>query len=44
MVSELGNVLKSGYYGSALGNNNVEWVADEVIKVEKKCFFFKKKH
>ena len=36
IVSELGDVLKNGYYKSPLGYDNVEWFVDEVIKLEKK--------
>ena len=35
------NVLQSGYYESLLGNNNVDWFVDEVIKLKKKNFCFK---
>ena len=42
IVSELGNVLKSDYYKSPLGYDNVEWFVDEVIKLENKmAFYFK---
>ena len=42
MVSQLEDVLKSDYYKSPLGYNNVEWFVDEVIKLEnKKAFCFK---
>ena len=30
------DVLKSGYYESPLGYNNVDWFVIEVIKLEKK--------
>ena len=37
------DVLKSGYYKSPLGYNNVDWFVDEVIKLENNmAFFFKK--
>ena len=40
--SELIDILKSGYYKSPLGYNNVDWFVDEVIKLEKKlAFYFK---
>ena len=36
------DVLKSGYYESALRYNNVDWFVSEVIKVEKKmAVYFK---
>ena len=36
------NVLKSSYYESPLGYNNVGWYVNEVIKKEnKKTFYFK---
>ena len=36
------DVLKSGYYKSPLGYNNVDWFVDEVIKLENKmAFYFK---
>ena len=42
IVSELEDVLKSGYYQSPLGYNNVDWFVDEVIKLENKmAFYFK---
>ena len=37
--SELGDVLKNGYYKSPLGFENVDWFVDEVIKLEKKMVF-----
>ena len=40
--SELEDVLKSKYYKSPLGYNNVDWFFNEVIKLEKKmAFYFK---
>ena len=43
IVSEMEKVLKSGYYKSLLGYNNVEWFVDEVIKLENKmAFYFKR--
>ena len=30
------DVLKSGYRKSPLGNNNVDWFVDEVVKLENK--------
>ena len=42
IVSELEDVLKSDYYKSALGYNNVDWFVDEIIKLENKmAFYFK---
>ena len=42
ILSELDDVLKSEYYKSPLGYNNVDWFVDEVITLEnKKAFFFK---
>ena len=43
IVSELDDVLKSGYHKSFLGENNVGWFVDEVKKKENiMAFFFKK--
>ena len=43
IVSELEDVLKSGYHKSPLGYNNVDWFVDEVIELENKiAFYFKK--
>ena len=39
IVSELEDVLKSDYYKSPLGYNNVDWFVDEVIKFENKMAF-----
>ena len=36
IVSELEDVLKSDYYKSPLGYDNVDWFVDEVIKLENK--------
>ena len=42
IVSELENVLKSSYYKSPFGYDNVDWFVDEVIKLENKmAFYFK---
>ena len=39
---ELEGVLKSDYYKSPLGYNNVDWFVNEVVKIEKKmAFYFK---
>ena len=36
------DVLKSGYYESPLGYDNVDWLVKEVIKLENKmAFYFK---
>ena len=36
------DVLKSGYYESPLGYDNVDWFVDEVIKLENRmAFYFK---
>ena len=40
--SELEDVLRSGYHKSTLGYDNVDWFVDEVMKLEKKAFYFKK--
>ena len=43
IISELEDVLKSGYYESPLGCENFYCFFDEVLKLEKKMnFFFKK--
>ena len=39
IVSQLEDVLKSDYYQSPLGYNNVDWFVDEVIKLENKMAF-----
>ena len=42
IVSELEDVLKSGYHKSPLGYNNVYWFVDEVINLENKmAIYFK---
>ena len=42
IVSELEDILKSEYYKSPLGYDNVDWFVDEVIKLENKmAFYFK---
>ena len=42
IISELEDVLKSGYYESPLGHENVNWFVDEIIKLENKMnFWFK---
>ena len=40
IVSELDIILESGYYESPLGYNIVDWFVEEVIKLEKKIFFY----
>ena len=43
IVSEMEDVLQSGYYKSPLGYDNVDWFVNEVIKLENKmAFYFKK--
>ena len=40
--SGLENVSKSGYHKSPLGSNNVDWLVNEIIKLENKtAFYFK---
>ena len=39
IVSELGDVLQSGYHNTTLGYNNVDWFVVEVIKLENKMAF-----
>ena len=40
--SELDHILKSGYYKSPLGHENVDWFVDETVKLENKMnFWFK---
>ena len=42
IISELEDVLRSDYYKSPFGYNNVDWFVDEVIKLgNKMTFFFK---
>ena len=42
IVSELEDVLKSDYYKSPLGYDNVDWFVNEVIRLENKiAFYFK---
>ena len=42
IISELEDVLRSDYYKSPLGYNNVDWFVNEVIKLENKmAFYFK---
>ena len=42
IISELNDVLKSGYYESPLGYDNVDWFVKEDIKLENKmAFYFK---
>ena len=43
IVSELNDILQSGYYKSPFGENNVDWFVDEVIKLENKMSFYFKK-
>ena len=39
-VSELNDFLQSGCYDSPLGNNNVDWFVDKVIKLENRMAFY----
>ena len=39
IISELEGVLKSDFYKSPLGYNNVDWFVDEVVKLENKMTF-----
>ena len=39
-ISELENVLKSGYYDSPLGYDNIDWYVNEVIKIKSKIRFY----
>ena len=42
IISELEDVLESGYYESPLGYDNVDWFVQEIIKIENKmAFYFK---
>ena len=42
IISELEDVLESGYYDSLLGYNNVDWFVKEVIKFQNQmAFYFK---
>ena len=42
IISELEDVLESGYYESPLGYDNLDWFVKEVIKLENKmAFYFK---
>ena len=42
MVSEVEDVLKSGYLKSLLGYENLDWIVNEIIKLEiKMSFHFK---
>ena len=40
IVSELEDVLKSHYFKSPLGYNNVNWFVVEVIRIENKMAFY----
>ena len=40
IVSELDDILQSGYYKSLLGYDNVDWFFNEVIKLEIKMNFY----
>ena len=42
IVSELEDILKSGYHKSPLGHEKINWLVDEIIKLENKMnFWFK---
>ena len=42
IISELEDVLKSGYYESPLGYDNIDWFVNEVKRLENEmCFWFK---
>ena len=42
IISELEDVLKSGYYESPSGYDNVDWFVKEIVKLENKmAFYFK---
>ena len=43
LISEIVDILKSGYYESPLGYDNVNWFVNEVIKLENKMTFWFKK-
>ena len=43
IVSELGFVLKSGFYKPPIDYANVDWLVNEVIKLENKMNFYTKK-
>ena len=40
IISELEDVLKSGYHKSPLGYNKVDWFVNEVLKIENKMTFY----
>ena len=40
VISELEDMLKSGYCESLLGYNNVNWYVNEVIKLENEMVFY----
>ena len=40
IVSELEDILKSDYYQSPLGYDNVDWFVNEIIKLENKMTFY----
>ena len=40
MMSQLEDVLESGYYESLLGYDNVDWYVNQVIKIENKMVFY----
>ena len=36
----MNDVLKSGYYSSNLGYDEIDWFVDEIFRLEKNCLFF----
>ena len=42
LVSELDDVLQSGYYEYNLGFYDLDWIVDEVKKIRQKMSFFLK--
>ena len=42
IVSELNDVLQSGYHQSPLGYENVDWLVNDLIKLESKMNYFLK--
>ena len=40
IITELDDVLESGYYESPLGYDNVYWFVNQVIKLENKIIFY----
>ena len=40
MLSELNNVLQSGYHQPPLGYENLDWLVNDLIKFESEMNFF----